>query len=50
MSEEVERRVHSHPKRLETFKAMERGRVTKRRVLVGVVLPGPAEKGLPHGW
>ena len=50
MREEVERGVSSYPKRLEPFKAIGRGMVTKRRVLVGVVLPGPAEKGLPHGW
>jgi hypothetical protein len=32
------------------FKIIGRGRVRKRGVLVGVVLPGLAEKGLPHGW
>ena len=50
LSEEVQRGVYSYPTHLDMFKAIGRGRITKRGVLVGVVLPGPAKMGLPYGW
>ena len=50
MRKEAPPLVCQFPTHLDMFKAMGRGRVTRRGVLVGVVLPGPAGKGLPHGW